>query len=273
MTNMSNPPVYALEVTEAICDVIAQTNYPGLTGGELTAALKHARVFELEDGRNKRTKLLHTLHNTQVRRGDGATLVVFLRAAMSPARYVHEHGRFNELRDQLDEVLVLHGFGVNESGQLVLAKQRAKTLSEAAELAGSLQTEPRRRGCHDQLLAYCREELIAKSLSHAVTEAAKSIPDRIRSMAGVALDGAELYDEVYGTKTKPPRVTINAMSTPSEESEHRGFKSLLVGVHGHYRNPRAHSTRLGSSEDRGDFLDAFGLFSYVHRRLDQANVS
>lgn len=147
---------------------------------------------------------------------------------MSPARYVRDHGRFNELRDQLNEVLVLHGLAVNEKGQVTRAKHRATTLSEAAELAGSLQTELRRRGCHDQLLAYCREELVAKSLFHALTEAAKSVPDRVRSMTGVALDGGELYDEVFGSKTKPPRITINAMSDPSEESEHKGFKSLRV---------------------------------------------
>lgn len=269
---MTNPPVYPLAVTEAVCDVIAQTGYPGLTGSELTAVLKHAQVLDLEDGPNKRTQLLHTLHNTQVRRGDGATLVVFLRAAMAPARYVQDHARFNELRDQLNEVLVLHGLGVSESGQLVRTRQHAKTLSQAAELAGSLQAELRRRGCHEQLLTYCREELIAKSLFHALAEAAKSIPDRVRSMTGVALDGADLYDEVFGSKTRPPQIVINAMSNPSEESEHKGFKSLVVGVHGHYRNPRAHSTRLGSTEARDDFLDAFGLFSYIHRRLDRAET-
>ncbi|MFS0483470.1 TIGR02391 family protein [Corynebacterium striatum] len=41
-------------------------------------------------------------------------------------------------------------------------------------------------------------------------------------------------------------------------------------MHGHYRNPRAHKTRLGSEEGKHDFLDAFSLFSYVHRRLDSA---
>lgn len=273
MCCMPNPPIYALAVTEAVANVLAQTEYPGMSGSELLAALKHARVFELEDGPNKRTRLLHTLHNTQVRRGDGATLVVFVRAAMDQGRYVGDHGRFHSLRDQLNEVLVLDGLGVNDEGKLVRAKERARTLADAAELSGTLHSELRRRGCHPQLIAYCREELIAKSLFHALSEAAKSIPDRIRSMTGIPLDGAELYDDVFGTKAKPPRVTINALATPSEDSEHKGFKNLLVGIHGHYRNPRAHSTRLGSAEDRADFYDAFALFSYVHRRLDNATTT
>jgi uncharacterized protein (TIGR02391 family) len=63
-----------------------------------------------------------------------------------------------------------------------------------------------------------------------------------------------------------PMVRINALS------EQKGFKNLLLGIHGHYRNPRAHRTGLGSSEDRDDFFDAFSLFSYIHRRLDRASV-
>jgi hypothetical protein len=42
--------VYDLAVTEAISNVLAQTDYPGLSGGELVAVLKHAKVFEFEDG-------------------------------------------------------------------------------------------------------------------------------------------------------------------------------------------------------------------------------
>lgn len=60
MFRMLNPPVYDLAVTEAISNVLARTDYPGLSGGELVAVLKHAKVFEFEDGPNKRTRLLHT---------------------------------------------------------------------------------------------------------------------------------------------------------------------------------------------------------------------
>jgi len=67
-------------------------------------------------------------------------------------------------------------------------------------------------------------------------------------------------------------VLITPFTNESEKSEHRGFKNLLTGIHGHYRNPRAHSSRKGSIEDKQDFYEAFAMFSYVHRRLDRANV-
>jgi uncharacterized protein (TIGR02391 family) len=266
---MAAPPVFDLAVTEAVSNVLAQTDQPGLTGSELAAALRHAKLFDLEQGPNKRTRLLSTLHNAQVRRGDGATLVAFINAAMRPASYVTTPGRWEALRAELDEVLVLWGLRINDEGKLATGK-KARTLPEAAELAGRLHSELKRRGCHDEILLYCREELIAKSLFHAMSEAAKSIPQRIRGITGLAGDGAVLYDQAFGTKQQPPILRINSLTTVSEESEHKGFKNLLLGIHGHYRNPRVHTTRHGAVESLQDFYDAFSLFSYVHRRLDMA---
>lgn len=264
-------PVFDLQLTEAVCDVLAQTDYPGLTTQELQSALRPAKLFELEMGPNKRTRLLHTLHNAQVRRGRGDTLVVFINSAMNLSRYVRDHDRFDALRGQLNEVLALYGFRVNEQGQFARGAQ-ASTLSEAAQLAGELIAELRRRGCHPALLAYCDEELVRKSLFHAISEAAKSIPDRLRRHTGLGTDGEDLYTAVFGSKTAAPLVAISPMSTDSEVSEHRGFKNLLTGIHGHYRNPRAHTSRQTVDESREDFYDAFALFSYVHRRLDRAGI-
>ncbi|MFF0532735.1 TIGR02391 family protein [Nocardia amikacinitolerans] len=59
-------------------------------------------------------------------------------------------------------------------------------------------------------------------------------------------DGAELYDEAFGTNCTQPKLFINSFDTASLISEHKGFKNLLLGIHGHCRNPRAHTTRYGS---------------------------
>lgn len=271
MAEEARTPVFDVQFTEAICGVLAQTERPGLSTSELESALRPTKLSELEEGPNKRTRLLHTLHNAQVRRGSGNTLVAFVNSAMNPSRYVRDHARFEALRDELNEVMALYGLRANEQGKLARGPQ-ASTLSEAAQLAGELFAELRRRNCHAALLAYCDEELVRKSLFHAISEAAKSIPDRLRRHTGLGIDGEELYGAVFGSKTQPSLVAINAMSTASEESEHRGFKNLLTGIHGHYRNPRAHSSRRYSVESRDDFFDAFALFSYVHRRLDGAGV-
>lgn len=263
-------PIFDLQLTEAVCDILAATDRPGLSKGELVSALRPVKLT-WEDGPNKRTALLQLLHNAQVRRGRGDTLVMFVNAVMNQSRYVNDHDRFDRLRGQLNELLALYGFRITEEGKFGRGQQAA-TLSEAARLAGELSAELQRRGCHQLLLTYCDQELMRKSLFHAIGEASKSIPDRLRRHTGLGTDGDELYGQVFGTRTADPLVRINAMLDESEASEHRGFKNLLTGIHDHYRNPRAHATRLGSTEARQDFFDAFALFSYVHRRLDQAGV-
>jgi uncharacterized protein (TIGR02391 family) len=103
-----------------------------------------------------------------------------------------------------------------------------------------------------------------------MSEAAKSIPQRVREMTGLAGDGQILYDQVVGTNQIEPLFLINNFQSDSDKSEHKGFKNILIGIHGHYRKPRAHRTRLGATELLIDFYDSFGLFSYAHRRLDAA---
>ncbi|MGI9156667.1 MAG: TIGR02391 family protein [Marmoricola sp.] len=271
MPNSRETPIFDVQFTEAICNVIAQTGHPGLSAADLVSALRPANLHALDDGPNKRTKLLTTLHNAQVRRGTGKTLVSFIHAAMNPSRYVQDHQRFEALRGELNAVLVLYGFRINEQGKLARGPA-ASTLSEAALLSGELLTELRHRGCHSALVDYCSEELVRQSLFHAVSEAAKSIPDRVRRHTGLGGDGHALYDQVFGTNTLEPMVWINERRDDSDISEHRGFKNLLIGIHGHYRNPRAHRTRVGSVEVREDFFDAFSLFSYVHRRLTRPGL-
>lgn len=271
MTQPKTPP-FPTAMTEAIADVLAQTDFPGLSTSQLERLLPAANLTTLDEGPNKRTRLLTTLNNAQLRRNTGAILAAYVNAAMHPSRLSDDPMRWEQLRAQLNAKLVYFGYRVNEKGQLASGPQ-ASTMSEAAALSGELLSELRRRGCHDALLTYCAEELVAQSLFHATSEAAKSIPERLRRHTGLGSDGEDLYTQVFGGKASEPLVRINPFRTESEKSEHRGFKNLLTGIHGHYRNPRAHNTRLGSTEPRQDFYDAFALFSYIHRRLDRAGVA
>lgn len=260
-------PPFPTEMVRGVCDVLAQTDSPGLTGSEIDTLLRMVRVEAREPAGNKRESLYVTLHNVQARQQAGNIVGGFIARAMSPGRYATQPNRFADLRDQLNEFLVFYGYSINEAGKLVTGK-KASTISEGAALAGRLQTELTRRGCHPELLRYCDEELVNRSLFHAISEASKSIPSRVRTITGLAGDGATLYDGVFGTNRERSIWSINAHTSDSEISEHRGFKNLLVGIHGHFRNPRAHTNRIMTDEELVDFYDAFSLFSYVHRRLD-----
>lgn len=98
-------------LTVTVADVLAQTDYPGLSNSELVRLLRAAKLTELEDGPNKRERLAATLNNLQVEKGNGDYLVLFVNAAMNPVRYVGNPDRFHELQAQLNSVLVLHRRG------------------------------------------------------------------------------------------------------------------------------------------------------------------
>jgi uncharacterized protein (TIGR02391 family) len=264
-------PVFSQQFTEAVCNVLAQTDPPGLTGSELERLLPSVKLQAMVPGTSKRDSLMRTLHNAQADSGAGNALVAYLKAAMSPVRFVGDTARFKDLQGQLNQVLILEGLRINDEGLVARAKV-ATNLREAAELAGTLSAELRNRGCHKIVMAYCSEELLNESLFHAMTEASKSVPARLRRHTGLPLDGEDLFSEVFSERSGPA-VKINAYVSKSDKSEHTGFKSLLTGIHSHYRNPRAHTTRLGSDESKADLYDAFALFSYIHRRLDAAGVA
>lgn len=266
-TELTRLPIFDPQMTEAVANLLGQTDYPGLTGTEIDTLLAQINVSSREPASNKRTSLYVTLHNTQVRQKCGNALGAFIARAMNPARYVNDHRRRMQLSDQLDAVLVLDGFKINEQGRLERGAT-ANTLTEAAKLAGELQVELRRRDVHPELIKYCEEEVITTDLFHAMAEAAKSVPHHVRELTGHTADGQELYDASMGTDKTTPILFINEFRTASEISEHKGFKNILIGIHGHYRNPRAHTTRHGSDEQLADLFDLFGLLSYVHRRLD-----
>jgi len=265
-------PPFPMEFTQAVCNILARTDYPGLTNAEIDSLLAMVNVRNRPTEMNKRASLYFVLNNVQVNQHCGNVLAGFITRAMAPVRYTSAPSRRQALADELGPVLALQGLLLLDDGRLQRG-HKAESLSEAAKLAGSLQAELKRRGVNPVLLTYCSEELIAKSLFHALTEAAKSIPDHVRVLTGSTLDGGELYDQVFGSGTKNPLLTINAYTTESDISEHKGFKNILIGVHGHYRNPRAHRPRLGAVESEQDLLDAFCFFSYIHRRLDQASLT
>jgi len=122
---------------------------------------------------------------------------------------------------------------------------------------------------------YCQEELIRKSLFHAVFEATKGVAARLRTLSGSTFDGSELVDYCFGSKSGTPVISINAYVTHSEHSEHSGFANQLKGVFGMFRNPPAHTPRATAewTISEADTLDYFSWLSLLHRRLDKAVVN
>ena len=119
---------------------------------------------------------------------------------------------------------------------------------------------------HQEVLKYCRAELVEENYFHAVLEATKGVAERIREMSGFVSDGAELVNVAFSVRN--PVLALNPLRTETEKSEQKGFSNLLIGLFGAIRNPTAHAPKITWPMSEQDALDVLTLVSFVHRKLD-----
>ena len=259
------------DVLRGIADVLGATS-GGLTGSEIAQSLAQVRIRDTHPTNTKRHRLFNALAARQNRDKAGNCVVAFMNYAMAPVRYRNDQAEFARLQGELNEVLIYAGLRIADTGEVAWAKGgAATTLGQAAERAGAIRAELRRRDTHPEVLRYCTTELLQKNNFHAMLEAAKSIPDRIRNLTGLKLDGASLVNATLVYKSGPV-LAINAGRTGTDRSEQSGFANLVTGLLGLYRNPTAHDPKLRRTVTDDDLLEALTTMSMVHRRLDKATV-
>jgi Protein of unknown function (Hypoth_ymh) len=134
------------------------------------------------------------LHNAFVERQNYSqnrrAILQFISEAMKPERYAKQPERFEPMRANLNRALAFSGMAVSAAGELS-AVTRAETLTEAVRRADELRADLTRRGVHEDVLRFCRAELVADNYFHAVLEATKSIADKLRAKSGLTDDGGE----------------------------------------------------------------------------------
>lgn len=286
MGNVSVRP-FRSSTFESVAAILGETE-GGLSNREIEELLSAARI---DDPRvraersnpqvraglayirmSKAERIRDALAEHQARTGVGSSLIGFLHAAMRPERYVDKPALFSTRRDRLNEVLAFEGLELHDDGRLRHRKESARTLTEAAMMAGAMSAELRRRDTHPNVLAYCTAEVLAKNNFHASLEATKGVFDRLRREVGVQGDGAGLVDEVFGFKAGPPQLALNPLASESDRSEQSGFLNLLKGLFSMYRSPTAHEAKITREAVRPisdtELLELFTTLSMVHRRLD-----
>ena len=188
---------------------------------------------------------------------------------MNPASYTEKPGVFRLRQDRLNTVLAFCGMRVRDDGQVTNASA-ATTLDEALKRASRLRAALTQRAVHSDVLTFCNAELLQENYFHAVFEAVKSITVKVRNLAGLTGDGAELVQDAFGMKNRDPILAINALNTDTLRGEQRGFVSLLIGVFGTIRNPLAHDPKIDWDMSEQDALDILTMISLIHRKLDKA---
>ena len=265
-TNMDRISPFNTQHLEAACRVLADTER-GLTGTQIGRLLQEMRIADPSPTMTKWKRLFNALAEAQNTHQVGNHLIMLVNRAMDPVNFARDPHAFVWLRDELNVVLAFSGFAVREDGKVVRA-DRATTLDAARARAGRLKASLENRDVHVEVLNYCRAELLDENYFHAVFEATKGVAERIRSLSGLTLDGAELVNKTFSIQN--PIVTLGPLATESEKSEHKGFANLLIGLFGAVRNPLAHAPKTVWPMSEQDALDILTLVSFVHRKLDQA---
>ena len=261
-------PPFSAEGLEAISKVLGDTN-EGLTGSEIDHLLRNCKIPNPTPDLTKWKRLQNAFGSFQNEHQVGNHVIVFIKRAMDPARYVGQPHIFRSRRDRLNTVLAFSGYMLGEDGQLRRAIA-ARTINEALERADRLHAALVHRGVHGDVLKFCRAELLDENYFHAVFEAMKSITAKIRTLSGLSGDGCDLVYEAFGQKYSEPLLAINLFKTETHKGEQSGFMNLLKGLYGTIRNPQAHEPKIEWEMTEQDALDILSMISLVHRKLDQA---
>jgi hypothetical protein len=194
---------------QSIADALADTT-DGLTGSEIGHLLATCHIDDPTPDLTKRHRLYNAFVAGQNHAQNRRAILQFIRQALRPELYTRSSDRFEPMRENLNRALAFAGLTVDASGNLSTAEM-ATTLSEAQRRATELRADLELRGVHQDVLRFCREELVADNYFHAVLEAVKSVADKMQSRTGLNDDGAVLVDHTLAGD--PPILAINSLRT------------------------------------------------------------
>lgn len=255
------PPLPEAQI-EALAKVLCECG----SGTDITRVLDDRRMVDDSGESTKWRRLYRIFLNVQGRDNSANRVLDFVRAFMTPARFVNRSDEFESHRQQLNVVMAFCGLEYGSDGHF-RNRSAASTLDEAEARVRTIQFKFKGRRLHPEVLKYCRAELMQDNYFHAVFEAAKGLAQRIREMSGVDGDGAALVDRVFAVDQ--PALAINTLQSETERSEHKGFAMLLKGCFAAVRNPLAHQPKI-LWEGEEDAADYFSLISLLHRKLDDS---
>ncbi|WP_321958954.1 TIGR02391 family protein [Paraburkholderia tropica] len=263
---MTRIPLFSSQNLEAACRVLADTER-GLSGTQIERLLQEIEIADPSPGMTKWKRLFNAMAGAQNQHQVGNHLIMFINRAMNPVNYARDAAAFAWRRDELNVVLAFSGFYVREDGKVGYA-DKATTLEAARARAGRLKAALESRAVHEEVLNYCRVELLDENYFHAVFEATKGVAERIRQLSGLSGDGADLVNRAFSGQQ--PVLALGPLSTESEKSEQKGFAHLLIGLFGAVRNPLAHAPKANWPMSEQDALDILTMISLIHRKLDLA---
>lgn len=202
------PPFNPQQLT-AIAKILGDTG-SGLSGSQIEYLLQDSRIPDVSHDMTKWKRLFNAFVEHQNEKQYGNHIVMFINRAMNPVQYTDTPTVFDSRREQLNAALAFCGMTIGDDGKVRRAAH-AENLPEAFARASRLHAALKGRHVHDDVLTFCKAELLESNYFHAVFEAVKSIASKIRSMSGLTCDGADLVRGAFGLNGGP-LLAINALA-------------------------------------------------------------
>ncbi len=262
---MSGSPLPPLQ--GASIERVSQIIGDAFTGSVLARMLGTAGLHDPVELSTKWKRVYQALATAQNAARSGRPVIDFIKLAGSPAYTSASTEAHESLVRALNVPLLLEGYALQLDGRM-LQVPKAGTVSAARQRADRLREELTRRRLHPDVIAFCREELVAKDYFHAVFEATKSLSDKLRRMTGLSDDGTRLAQVALERGGDGPYLLVNAFKDASDFDDHDGVAAMLRGAFKVCRNPQAHAPRIYRPIDEQDAWDLLTNLSYLHRRLD-----
>lgn len=237
-----------------------------LTGSKITNLFFQVG-FNNSSTETKWRRINYYFEETQMQYHCANKVIEFISLTTDPIKFVNNKDEFNLLLNELNKILAFSGIKIDNQGKFRKTLQ-ANTIDEAHERASNLQKILYERNIHEDVLKFCKPELLQENYFHAVFEATKSISDKIRKISQLSLDGNNLVYKVFDDNN--PLIAINSLRTPSEKNEQRGLKNLLLGIFSMFRNTLAHEAEIYWPVSEQDAIDLLTMISFIHRKLDNA---
>ncbi len=258
-------------VLNELCRIFAYHETANLTHAQIGDELRKHHITDLVgSSENKQKRLKKALANIQNQTNCGNNVLAFIQGVVEPVRFTNRRDVYDDLIAELNKVLIFDSLHIRADGKLTFV-DAAKTLDEAEERASRLRKRLKDRAVHADVLKCCHTELIRdNNYFHTVLEAAKSVAKKIREKANRTEDGHELVNAtlLVATGASYPLLAINRYQTTSEQSEQKGFASLVKGMFSMFRNPTAHDPKVDRPVTEEEALEFLVLASLLHRKLD-----
>ena len=164
--------IFKQDHLQAISDILGDTNY-GLTGSEIGNILNQMGLADPTPSLTKRHRLFNALAESQNKYQDGKYIIAFIHKVMKPTLYIKNKDLFDSRKEKLNIALSFCGLELKQDGKLHKVSE-VGTLEEAYKRASKLQTELLKRNVHQDVLKFCKAELLEENYFHAVFEAIKS---------------------------------------------------------------------------------------------------